>query len=177
MPTITIFGGSHLKEGDVDYERGRVLGRKLAEAGYVVCNGGYGGIMEATARGAKEGGGKTIGITTRDFGGPPNPWIDREIKTEKWNERLFKLIERGDGYVLFEGGTGTLVELFVVWEMSNKKFLAKPIIVLGRRIEYLIYEVCKFPAVINHANFFFKHAPEEVVKLLGERIGKQTSRF
>lgn len=49
-----------------------------------------------------------------------------------WQERLFELIQRGAGYVACKGGTGTLVELAVVWEMLNKGVLAlRPFVVLG----------------------------------------------
>ena len=166
MPIATIFGSSQAKEGDPDYQTGRNLGRKLAEAGYTICNGGYGGIMEATAHGAKEGGGRTIGVTTEDFGGPRNLWIDKEIKMKKWSERLFKLIELGDAYVIFDGGTGTLVELFVVWEMTNKKFIQKPFIVLGHQCQELVSKIRKFPQVINNANIFFAKTPNQILKFL-----------
>ncbi len=148
------------------------MGRRLAGAGYTVCNGGYGGIMEASARGAREGGAKTIGITTEDFGGPANRWIDQEIRMKKWSERLFKLIETGDACVLFDGGTGTLVELFVTWEMSNKKLISKPVIIFGKKLQGLVDQIRKFPHVIDNANLFFKQTPEEVLKLLGEKIGR-----
>jgi len=120
---VTIFGGSRFREGDKEYELACELGGKLAKAGYTVCNGGYGGVMEASARGAKEAGGKTVGVTTGEFGGPANLWIHEEIRMKKWVKRLFKLIELGDAYVVLDGGTGTLVELFVVWEMLNKKLI------------------------------------------------------
>ena len=96
MPVVTIFGSSQAEEKDPDYGRARALGKKLAGAGFTLCNGGYGGIMEASARGAKEAGGRTLGVTTEDFGGPVNRWIDEEIKMKKWSERLFKMIELGD---------------------------------------------------------------------------------
>jgi predicted Rossmann-fold nucleotide-binding protein len=49
-----------------------------------------------------------------------------------WEERLFELIRRADGFVACKGGTGTLVELAVVWEMMNKSVMAgKPFAVLG----------------------------------------------
>ena len=166
MAVVTIFGSSQAKEGEADYKRGRALGRKLAEAGFTVCNGGYGGIMAAAARGAKEGGGKTIGVTTEDFGGPANPWIDREIRMKKWSERLFKLIELGDAYVVLDGGTGTLVELFVVWEMLNKKFIQKPLIVLGHQLQGLVSEIRQFPQVVNNANIFFAKMPDQILKFL-----------
>jgi uncharacterized protein (TIGR00730 family) len=172
MPTVTVFGSHDAKEGDESYETGRTLGRKLVEAGYSICNGGYGGIMEATARGAKELGGKTIGVTTEDFGGPVNRWIDQEVKMKKWSERLFKLIELGDGYVALDGGTGTLVELFVVWEMSRQRLLQKPIVVLGDQLRELVRQTRNIPQVVDNPNLYLKPTPEETVKLLKEKLKK-----
>jgi predicted Rossmann-fold nucleotide-binding protein len=49
-----------------------------------------------------------------------------------WQERLFELVRLGDGYIACKGGTGTLVELAVVWEMLNKKAMEqRPFVVLG----------------------------------------------
>lgn len=166
MAVVTIFGSSQAKEGDEDYKRGRLLGKKLAEGGYTVCNGGYGGIMEATARGAKEADGETIGVTTEEFGGQANRWVDQEIRTKKWNERLFKLIELGDAYVVLDGGTGTLVELFVVWEMLNKKLIQRPLFVLGHQLQGLVSEIRKFPQVIHNDHIFFVKTPEQILKFL-----------
>ena len=61
-----------------------------------------------------------------------NPWIDVEVRKKTWEERLFELIRLGDGFVACKGGTGTLVELAVVWEMLNKSVMSgKPFAVLG----------------------------------------------
>lgn len=130
---ITVFGSSRPHEGDADYEEARQLGRALAERGFAVCSGGYGGVMAAVSRGAKEAGGTTYGITADFFKKAKlNAWIDREIRVETWDARLFELIRRGDGFVACKGGTGTLVELAVVWEMLNKSVMAaKPFVVLG----------------------------------------------
>lgn len=131
--TITVFGSSRPGEGAAEYEEARQLGRALAEHGFAVCSGGYGGVMAAVSRGAKEGGGRTCGVTAEFFSGAKlNAWIDEEIRVRTWQERLFELIERGDGFVACKGGTGTLVELAVVWEMLNKSVIAgKPFVVLG----------------------------------------------
>ena len=54
------------------------------------------------------------------------------MRVKTWQERLFELIKRGHGYVACPGGTGTLVELAVVWEMLNKGAMSKrPLVVLG----------------------------------------------
>jgi uncharacterized protein (TIGR00725 family) len=129
---VTVFGSSRPLKGDPDYEEARKLGRALAESGFAACSGGYGGVMEAVSRGAKDGGGKTYGITAEFFKSRVNEWVDVEVRKKTWEERLFALIEMGDGFVVCKGGTGTLVELAVVWEMLNKAVMeAKPCVVLG----------------------------------------------
>ena len=128
---ITVFGSGHMEENFPEYQRAVELGKLLAESGFIVCNGGYGGIMEASARGAKQAGGKVIGITYHQTPREPNRWLDETKKEKSWRDRLFKLIEQGDAFVVFDGGTGTLTELFTVWEMTNKQLVAKPIIVYG----------------------------------------------
>ena len=130
---VTVFGSSRPREGEVDYEEARVLGRALAKHGFAVCSGGYGGVMEAVSRGAKEAGGKTYGVTAEFFTAAKlNSWIDTEVRMKTWDERLFELIRLADGFVACKGGTGTLVELAVVWEMLNKSVITgKPVAVLG----------------------------------------------
>src|SRR5881398_1215941 len=130
---VTVFGSSRPHESDGDYEEARVLGRALAKHAFSVCTGGYGGVMEAVSRGAKEAGGKTVGVTADFFKAAKlNSWIDVEVPRKTWEERLFELIRRADGFVACKGGTGTLVELAVVWEMLNKSVMSsKPLAVLG----------------------------------------------
>src|SRR5207245_10864406 len=130
---VTVFGSSRPREGDAEYEDARVLGRALAKHGFSVCSGGYGGVMEAVSRGAKEAGGKTYGVIADFFKTAKlNPWIDLEVRMKTWEERLFELIRCADAFVACKGGTGTLVELSGVWEMLNKTVMtAKPFAVLG----------------------------------------------
>src|SRR5215471_20319547 len=129
---ITVFGSSRPREDHVDYQEARLLGRALAEAGFAVCSGGYAGVMEAVSRGANESGGKTYGVTAEFFKAKANAWVDKEIRVKTWQERLFELVRLADGFVTCKGGTGTLVELAVVWEMLNKSVISgKPLVVLG----------------------------------------------
>ena len=88
--------------------------------------------MEAVSRGAAEAGGRVLAVTARVFGGPANRWVAEETVVETWRDRLFKLIELGDAYVALPGGTGTLAEIAVVWEMLNKGILTpRPLVLLG----------------------------------------------
>jgi uncharacterized protein (TIGR00730 family) len=129
---ITVFGSSRPRDGEPDYEQARALGRALAENGFAVCSGGYGGVMAGISRGAKEAGGKTYGVTAEFFAAKVNPWIDVEVRMLTWQERLFELIRLAHGFVACKGGTGTLVELAVVWEMLNKSVMTgKPFAALG----------------------------------------------
>ena len=129
---VTVFGSSRPQRGHADYEQAQKLGSVLAQRGFAVCTGGYGGVMEAASRGAKGAGGKTYGVTAEFFSRSANEWVDVEVRKKTWQERLFALIELGDGFVVCKGGTGTLVELAVVWEMLNKSVIvAKPLVVLG----------------------------------------------
>src|SRR5437762_12376673 len=97
---VTVFGSSRPRGGDADYEEARVLGRALAKHAFSVCTGGYGGVMEAVSRGAKEAGGKTVGVTADFFKAAKlNSWIDVEVPRKTWEERLFELIRRADGFV------------------------------------------------------------------------------
>jgi len=129
---ITVFGSSRPLEAHPDYQEARSLGRALGAAGFSVCSGGYGGVMEAVSRGAKEAGARTYGVTAAFFKPKANAWIDSEIRVGSWQERLFELVRIAHGFVTCKGGTGTLVELAVVWEMLNKSVVSsKPMVVLG----------------------------------------------
>ena len=129
---ITIFGSSRPIRGDEEYQLAYEVGKLLSLAGFTICNGGFGGIMEASARGAKEAGGKTIGVTFNIKDRAANSWIDKNIHVPALIDRMMKLVELGDAYVVLKGGTGTLLELAAVWEFINKGLLTeKPIVIIG----------------------------------------------
>jgi len=132
---ITIFGTGRAGPGDELFTRAYETGRLLAQAGFAIANGGYGGTMLAAAKGAAEAGGEVIGVTCSAFkSSKANEYITREILTHSLDERLEKLVELGRAYVVLPGGTGTLLELAKVWELKNKGFLDadRPIILVGR---------------------------------------------
>jgi len=131
--TVSIFGSGEAAESSAAYETARAAGRAVAQAGFVVANGGYGGTMEASARGAKEAGGETVGVTCRIWRSQPNRWIDRVIETADLSERVDRLVELGTGgYVVLPGATGTLVELAIVWEKLCKGMMVwRPLVCVG----------------------------------------------
>lgn len=123
--TITVFGSSLPKDGEEEFIFACNLGKQLAQNNFNVCTGGYRGIMHAVSKGAREAGGEAIGITVDLWGAKPSEYLSKEIKCKTLPERIEKLIESGDGYIILRGGTGTLLELAFVWEMANKKLMKK----------------------------------------------------
>jgi len=180
---ITVFGSSRPKVTDPDYVETRELGTLLAKRGFAVCTGGYGGVMEAVSRGAKQAGGKTYGVTAEFFSRKANEWVDVEVRKKTWQERLFELIDLADGFVACKGGTGTLVELAVVWEMLNKSVMpGKPFVVLGdfwQPVLQRVREVEQVGGVSSEASIWGEakgdlvhraDTPHEVVKYLAEHL-------
>jgi len=126
--TITVFGSSKPVETDKQYKLAYELGVLLAQNGFNVCTGGFFGIMEAVSKGAVENGGEAIGVTVNNWGPDGNKYLTKEIKCSSLFERINKLIETGDGFIILQGGTGTLLELAAVWELTNKGIMDnKPI--------------------------------------------------
>jgi uncharacterized protein (TIGR00730 family) len=133
-PVVTVFGSSRPEPSSPAYKIAHELGRAVAAAGWTLCNGGYGGTMEAAAKGAREADGHTIGVTCRIFGrGGPNAYIVQEVPTFDLLTRLNTLVRLGNAYVVLPGGTGTLLELALVWELLAKGLGRNqaPIILLG----------------------------------------------
>jgi uncharacterized protein (TIGR00730 family) len=130
---VTVFGSSRPEPGDPEYVQAQSLGRELAGAGFTVCNGGYGGIMEASARGAKEAGGRTLGVVSTSFARKTaNRWIDEVVTVDSLVDRMVRLVDLAGAYVILKGGTGTLLEFAAVWEFMNKRIMnEKPIVLLG----------------------------------------------
>ena len=172
---ITIFGSSRPIKGDEEYQLAYEVGKQLSLTGFTVCNGGFGGIMEASARGAKDAGGKTIGVTFNIKGRAANPWIDENIHVPALIDRMIKLIELGDAYVVLKGGTGTLLELAAAWEFINKGVLAeKPIVIVGdfwQNVVETLREELLWEGIGDCTKFIHSaSSPEECASFLKEHL-------
>jgi uncharacterized protein (TIGR00730 family) len=166
IKTVSVFGSSSVTSADLSYQTAYRLGRLLADKGMAVISGGYGGIMEACSRGAREAGGKTMGVTTSHCYKKPNAWISEEITVPSWQERLMKLMELGDAFIVMDGATGTWTELFVAWEMLNRKIFKKPLIVLGEDFKGLLHQLRQKKDFIFPASLHLADTPEQAVDLL-----------
>lgn len=129
---ITIFGGSKCRSDAPEYIEAKELGERLADAGLTICTGGYLGVMEAASRGARERGGRVLGIVMNQFKHEPNRFLTDKVATDHFYDRLQNLITRSIGFVAFRGGMGTVTEVSLVWNKLQTGVLEKrPLILVG----------------------------------------------
>lgn len=108
---VSVIGGGTVTEGTETYATARTLGGRLAANGHTVVCGGYGGVMEAACRGAREEGGHTIGILKGDDRSAANDYVETAIATGMGNARNVLVVLNGDAVVAVGGAAGTLSEL------------------------------------------------------------------
>ncbi len=132
-PCVTVFGSARFPEDHRYYQLARTLGKSLAEAGFVVMTGGGPGIMEAANRGAKEGGGYTIGcniVLPREQ--KPNPYLDRFVEFDHFFVRKVILVKYSCAFVVMPGGFGTLDEAFEALTLIQcDKIERFPVVAMG----------------------------------------------
>jgi len=135
---VAIFGFADAHEDRPEWKAAFATAKLLAESGYTIINGGGPGVMKAATLGAKKASGKVIGVTFYPKDSPyfegrdkSNP-IDQEVKTENYLERTLELLDLGDVYVIFKGGTGTISEFGMAWGLARLYFgHHKPFILYG----------------------------------------------
>lgn len=129
---ITIFGGSKCSADSPEYQEAKELGKLLAQAGFTICTGGYLGIMEAASRGARDAGGRVLGIVMNQFKAEPNRFLTEKVATDHFYDRLQNLITRSVGFVAFRGGMGTVTEVSLVWNKLQTGVIdMRPIVLVG----------------------------------------------
>jgi uncharacterized protein (TIGR00730 family) len=112
-PAVSIFGSARVDEGSAVYRHAREVGRRFAERGWAVITGGGPGVMEAANRGAKEGGGLSVGFNIElPHEQHSNPYLDIHYTFSHFYARKVCFVKPAEGFVIFPGGLGTLDELF-----------------------------------------------------------------
>jgi uncharacterized protein (TIGR00730 family) len=112
-PAVSIFGSARVPRTDPAYRAARETGKLFAEEGWAVITGGGPGVMEAANRGAKEGGGQSIGFNIElPHEQSPNPYLDISVTFRHFYARKVCFVKPAEGFVIFPGGFGTLDELF-----------------------------------------------------------------
>ncbi|MFI5212102.1 MAG: hypothetical protein ACHQIH_04410 [Ignavibacteria bacterium] len=98
---ITSFGSAFIKPDEPLYSETEEIGKRIAKAGYKVCSGGYYGTMEAISKGVTSAGGKAIGIGVKGWETKPNEYLTEIKLAENLMERILKLINIADEYIIF----------------------------------------------------------------------------
>lgn len=138
LKSVAFFGDANISETDETYKDAFEVAEALGQRGYIIVDGGGPGVMEAATSGARRGGGKTVAITFDPVGavGYEGRYIknvtDTEVVTTNYIERMFKLLEYGDVFIIFKGGSGTVSEFGTAWVLAKLYYgHHKPIILYG----------------------------------------------
>ncbi len=131
-PAVTIFGSARVEEEHRAYQEALDVGRRFAAAGFTVVTGGGPGVMEAANRGAREGGGLSVGFNiVLPHEQHSNPYLDVEVVFEHFYVRKTMFVKAAEGFVIFPGGFGTLDELFEAMTLiQNGKIIDFPVVLV-----------------------------------------------
>lgn len=145
IKNITFFGCSCGKKGDAHYDAAYAAAEAVARSGRMVVNGGGTGIMLAATSGAKAGRGTTKAVYYRpehasNFeGATAENDADERFEEANYILRTKKLLELGDAYMIFNGGTGTISEFAMAWGLARLYFgHHRPVILYGGFWRHLI---------------------------------------
>lgn len=134
-PCVSIFGSARLKEDDKYYQMATEIADKITKLGFGIITGGGPGIMEAGNKGAKLGGGKSIGLNIElPFEQHFNPYIDKNYSMDfnYFFVRKVMFVKYSQGFIVMPGGFGTLDELMEALTLIQTHKIARfPIVLVG----------------------------------------------
>ena len=131
---VTIFGSARIGPEDPHYDAAMETARLLAQAGFAIITGAGPGIMEAANKGARLGGGRSIGCNIElPFEQGANPYVDTLVNFRYFFVRKTMFIKYSVAFIIFPGGFGTLDELFEALTLiQTGKIYRFPVILFGR---------------------------------------------
>lgn len=135
-PCVSIFGSARTKPENKYFQLAEEIAYKLTKEGYGVISGGGPGIMEAANKGAKKGGGKSVGLNiVLPFEQSSNPFIDtdKNINFDYFFVRKTIFLKYSQGFIAMPGGFGTMDELFeAITLIQTNKVAHFPIVLVGK---------------------------------------------
>jgi len=135
-PCVSIFGSARTKPENKYYQLAEEIAFKLTQEGYGVITGGGPGIMEAANKGAKRGGGNSVGLNiSLPFEQKPNDYIDRDknIDFNYFFVRKTVFLKYSQGFIGIPGGFGTIDELFEALTLVQTNKIAQfPVVLVGQ---------------------------------------------
>jgi uncharacterized protein (TIGR00730 family) len=173
-PYIAVFGGSRLIEHCVEYREAYVIGKLLAQSGFNLVNGGGKGLMEASAKGTIDGGGTVLGAVVKDATwSTRNDFTHSVLESEDLISRIRQMYNIASGFIVLKGGTGTLAELAITWNLlSLQTEPRKPLILLGKDWFYLLDKVRDLLLITEDEEeaIVIVKKPDEAISLLLQLI-------
>ena len=176
-PAVAMFGSARIDEDHPAYAAARETARRFGESNWAVVTGGGGGVMEAANRGAREGGGLSVGWNiSLPHEQQPNPYLDVEYTFDHFYVRKVCFVKPSEGFVIFPGGFGTLDELYEALTLiQTGKVLHFPVVLFdtdhwGEMLDWIRAEVLA-DGMISPDDVDLLHAtdsPEEAVELVIE---------
>ena len=136
-PCVSIFGSARLAPDSLYYKMAADIAQKITEIGFGVITGGGPGIMEAGNMGARNGGGKSIGLNIElPFEQHFNPYIDKpySMDFDYFFVRKVMFVKYSQGFIVMPGGFGTLDELTEAITLIQTNKIGKfPIVLVGSK--------------------------------------------
>jgi len=183
---VTFLGYADATPSDEVYKSAFEVAKECARKGYTVVNGAGPGVMKAATLGAKSVGGKTEGITfyPKDIpvfeGRDETNEVDSLVVCDNYLERTLKLLEEGQVFVFFKGGTGTISEFGMAWGLARLYFgHHKPLILYGDFWQEIIDAFVKNMYIKPEARQVFKiaNSPKQVLGAIAdfEKMAEETS--
>ncbi len=134
-PCVSVFGSARTKPDNIYYQLADEIAFKLVKEGYGVITGGGPGIMEAANKGAKRGGGKSVGLNiVLPFEQKHHDFIDNDkaINFDYFFVRKTIFLKYSQGFIAMPGGFGTMDELFEALTLVQTHKIAQfPVVLVG----------------------------------------------